>query len=382
MSAKSIARSNCSVSRVGLALLLTILLLFPDGLAAQACKSTPWTTSNSMLPAPIETLNAVVNNGYLYVVGGYTAGSGTFQNTVSYTKLSSTDGSLGVFNPTTAQLPIGLSRDLCGVVYKGNLYTVGGVEYSSSNPFGMTTTAVRHGKTSISTGDIVSWGTPPDALNEAVQLHGTVAMTIGTTGFMYVIGGSLGTDSSQSQTTSNITNHVWYARINSNGSVGTFNQTTDLPIKLYKTCPVVIGNTIYVAGGETNNPTHPAVGTVYYATPNSDGSISSWPQATSLPNNSTLASQAVAYVNTKGIVLMGGDSTGTGGDTTEVFKGVVTGIGNVTWSSTSLPMLTGPAPYLGNVSRNAGATFNHYAYSVAGLVRGHDSPAVNCLLVP
>jgi hypothetical protein len=382
MPAKFIDRFSTSRFARMMALFLTALLIFPDGIAvAQSCTTSNWNTSTHQLPNSIETLGAVVNSGFLYVVGGYTAGAtlatGTFRNTVDYVQLSTTNGSLmSNFALTSAQLPVPLARDLCSVAYKGYLYAVGGVESTSGTGFGTTTRAVRRGNIVLSganLGDVNGWVSQTTALQEAVQLHGVVAMTVGSTGYLYVIGGSLGTDIEQSQVTGHITDHVWYAPINSvDGSVGTFTQTASLPIKLYKTCPVVVNGTIYMSGGETNaNPS--AVNTVYYATPNiSDGSITSWSQsANSLPN--TLASQAVAYVNTKGIVLMGGDQSGSGMDRPTVYEGVVGIPGSITWNTlTSLP---------NNISRNAGATLNHYAYSVGGLEAGSDSKLVHCMQI-
>lgn len=162
-----------------------------------------------------------------------------------------------------------------------------------------------------------------------------------------------------------------------------FSQNTSLPIPLYKTCPVVIGNTIYMPCGETDQSHQviqgdPSVNIVYYATPNPDGSISSspgWQRATDLPHVD--AARGVANVNTKGIVLMDGDSCGTGCDWNTLYKGVVTSTSNIAWST--LPSLPGT---IGKTSRNAGATLNHYAYTVAGLYQGADSNAVRCLLLP
>lgn len=388
MPAKSMNRSSgSSVARTGIALLLTALLLFPNGVAvAQSCTNASWNTSSSTLPNPIETLNAVVNSGYLYVVGGYTAGAtlatGTFRNTVDYVQLNTTDGSLmSTFAPTSAQLPVPLARDLCGVAYKGYLYTVGGVESTSGTGYGTTTMAVRRGNINLSTGDVNGWISQTSALQEAVQLHGVVAMTVGTTGYLYVIGGSLGKDIETQNVTGNITDHVWYAPINSaDGSVGTFKATTALPAPLYKTCPVVIGNTIYVPGGETDQNHEiiqgdPSVNTVYYATPNTTGTIgaiNNWSNATNLLHID--AAQAVAYVNTKGIVLMGGDSTGKGGDWNTVYEGVVSGNpASITWNTlASLPC---------NISRNAGATLNHFAYSIGGLEKSSDSNLVHYMKI-
>lgn len=378
MPAKFIDRFSTSRFSRMTALLLTLLLSFPDGVAvAQSCTTGNWNTSTHKLPNPIETLGAVVNSGFLYVVGGYTQGTmlsnGTFRNTVDYVQLSTTDGSLiSDFALTTAQLPLPLARDLCAVAYKGYLYAVGGVESASGTGLGTTTKAVRRGNIVLSTGDVNGWVSQTSALQEAVQLNGVAVVTVGTTGYLYVIGGSTYPDISNAP--SAITNHVWYAPISSvDGSLGTFTRTTDLPIKLYKTCPTVVNGTIYMSGGETNaNPS--AVNTVYYATPNgTTGAIDSWAQSSaSLPN--TLASQAVAYVNTKGIVLMGGDQNGSGMDRPTVYEGVVSNPGSITWNTlTSLPD--------NGISRNAGATLNHYAYSVGGLENSSDSRNVHCMQI-
>lgn len=405
MPARFIDRFSTSTFARSIALLLTVLMTFPDGVAmAQSCGSGSWTTSSSTLPNPIETLGAVVNNGYLYVVGGYTQGAtlatGTFRNTVDYVPLSTTDGSLtSTFALTSAQLPVPLSRDLCGVAYKGFLYAVGGVESTSGTGYGTTTKAVRRGNIVLSganAGDVNGWTSQTTALNTAVQLHGVAAMTVGTTGYMYVIGGSTGADIQPGNVTGNITNLVQFAKINSDGSVQSFSPTTaPLPIPLYKTCPVVVNGTIYMLGGETDAsheivPGDPAVNTVYYATPVSSGpnagDITSWTKAPyTIPlftsSASGLAAQAVVYVNTKGIVFMGGDTTGNGGDTDVVLKGSsITGT-SITW--TYPPTLPATPPQnTGKTSRNAGATLNHYAYSIAGLYQGSDTNVVNCLLLP
>lgn len=380
MPASFIDRFSTSTFARSIALLLTVLMIFPDGVAvAQSCTSSSWTPfpTSSQLPTAIETLNAVVNNGYLYVLGGSTGTTG-FQSTVSYVQLSTTTGMpLTAFKSTTPLLSP-LSRDLCGLAYNGFLYTVGGVEASSSNPNGQTVGYVQYAPFHPATGTIGSWTRQTGLLPEVVQLHGAVVLN----GYMYVIGGSTYPD--VSSPASAITNAVYYAKINSDGSVNAFTATASLPVPLYKTCPVAVNGTIYMSGGESSSATPPSVNTVYYATPNADGSISSnpgWQTATNLLHID--APQAVAYVNTKGIVLMGGDFCGTGCDSATVYKGVVSGTNpaSITWSTlASLPAT--PPQNTGKTSRNAGATLNHYAYSVAGLYQGSDTNVVNCLLLP
>src|SRR5947199_7734515 len=134
MFAQSIVRSTFSAARISLALFLTAVLVFPDAALAQPCGSGAWTPFAFTLPNSIETLNAVVNNGYLYVVGGSTGITG-FKDTVSYVQLDTTTGlptTLFTAFHATTHLITPLSRDLCGVAYNGYLYTVGGVEFSST----------------------------------------------------------------------------------------------------------------------------------------------------------------------------------------------------------------------------------------------------------
>ncbi|HZS54535.1 MAG TPA: hypothetical protein VFA65_09045, partial [Bryobacteraceae bacterium] len=185
MPAKFIDRFSTSRFARGIALVLTVLMIFPDGVAmAQSCVSGNWTPfpSTSQLPTAIETLNAVVNNGYLYVVGGSTGTTG-FQSTVSYVQLSTTTGMpLTAFKSTTA-LPNPLSRDLCGVASNGFLYTVGGVEPSATDPNGQTVGYVQYAPFHPATGTIGSWTRQTGVLPEVVQLHGTVVLN----GYMYVI---------------------------------------------------------------------------------------------------------------------------------------------------------------------------------------------------
>lgn len=408
--------SSCrSIPRISVALLLTMLLVFPNGVAvAQTCSSTnTWATTSNLLTdstAPtngLETLSAVVNNGFLYAMGGCTFISNTsckFWNNVSYSALSKTDGSV-TSNPMkgTATLNTGLARNLCGVASGGYLYVVGGVAAPSGSTGAGTTSAdiERAQIKQDGTGSLKPWITQTNALTDdqgvkhPLQLQGTIALK----GYLYVIGGSAGAGIGAQ---GSLKSDVYFAPISStDGSIGVFKKTLSLPIPIYKTCPVVIGNTIYMLGGETDGAhsivtNKPAVPYIYFATQNSDGSgtltsstPNQWDQAPySIPPitlNGTiepgLASQALGYVNTNGVatgvLLMGGDASGSGGDTDVVLEGSGMTDTSIAWT---YPPSFSSNPALGVTSRNAGATFNHYVYSVGGLVKGKDSYKVNCLL--
>ena len=83
-------------------------------------------------------------------------------------------------------------------------------------------------------------------------------------GYIYELGGTTGTAGSGVQST------VYYARINANGTVGSWTSTTALPQALYKATSVVYNGYIYELGGNngTSNQT-----TVYFAPINGNGTL-------------------------------------------------------------------------------------------------------------
>jgi hypothetical protein len=416
--------STPAVARVSLTLLLTVLLAFPDGaaLAQTACNKTNWYTStsaNQNLPYNIETFAAVINvaqNGhpYLYAIGGndytYPSGPDDYQTTVAYFELGS-NGSVGNYVKQSLWnlngQPVGLARDLCGVVYTNNagttsyLYTVGGATEDSSGTFGLTNQIwFAQIKPNGSPG---TWTKADVSMPSALQLHGTAILN----GYLYVIGGT--TTPGDTGLSAGLTDKVVIFQINDGtgnlvktyGSSGyQYGPAIYSGDGIYKTCPVVDAakNTIYVAGGE-NKAGDPSVSTVVYATQdqNGTGMLSSWGTANDLGTTSSgggtatpLAAQAVVYNdydNYNAIILMGGDtgSSGSGAqdkDTSNVLQGVIadypTGI-NWTWSPTPLPSL----PLNGGViERNAGATYKNFIYSLGGEVTNNgtsDKAAIYCL---
>jgi hypothetical protein len=123
-----------------------------------------------------------------------------------------------------------------------------------------------------------------------------------------------------------------------------------------------------------------AVVQVAYAVQQSDGTLSGWTVNQDHPLPCPVAAQAIAYdAVSNSIVLMGGDATGMGGDSTVVYQGTLDSNFDVTgWSF--LPSLQGVT---GPISRNAGATWNGYVYTLGGLVGlNDDTNAVYYLKVP
>ncbi|MDE3090435.1 MAG: hypothetical protein KGJ80_13720, partial [Chloroflexota bacterium] len=108
--------------------------------------------------------------------------------------------------------------------------------------------------------------------------------------YLYVMGGSYALVP---------TSTVFYAPINPDGSVGTWNRTQSLPDIRSDFGTVVVSGTIYVigGGGAGDVPTN----SVYYAKPSGGGTISSWytataPLPTTLARHSAVADNGMIYI--------------------------------------------------------------------------------------
>jgi hypothetical protein len=137
-------------------------------------------------------------------------------------------------------------------------------------------------------GTIGSWNAAT-SLPEAVIYHAGVAAN----GFVYVLGGEQ-YDPADGIT---ITNIVYYARINSDGSLGSWQTANPLPNTLEFLSASVWNNRIYVIGGSDENGL--LYNTVYSATIQTDGSLSAWTTQAPLPvaiNTQAEAANGFLYV--------------------------------------------------------------------------------------
>jgi hypothetical protein len=241
-----------------------------------------WVTNTTALPSAIIGPSTVVNNGYIYVTGGTTSTVGVATSTVSYAPINST-GSIGAWATTTA-LPSGLVAH-SAVVNNGYIYAIGGINGSSN-----TTSTVFYAPIN-STGSIGAWATTT-ALPKAIYSHSAVV----NNGYVYVTGGATST------TGVKVTSTVLYAPFNSNGSIGAWATTTALPSATYSHSAVVNNGYIYVTGGATSTTTGGGTSTVSYAPINSTGSIGAWSRTTALPGAIYLHSAVVynGYIYTTG----------------------------------------------------------------------------------
>jgi hypothetical protein len=92
-------------------------------------------------------------------------------------------------------------------------------------------------------------------------------------GFVYCAGGLIKVDK---------TSQVWYATLNADGSLGNWQETTSLPYSVYEHQCFTANGFAYCAGGYSY---YRGTSQVWYATLNADGSLGNWQETTSLPNS-------------------------------------------------------------------------------------------------
>lgn len=198
--------------------------------SSSAADMSSWTAVNA-LPVATGEAAQVYSNGYIYVMGGVNS-SGALKKNIFYAKVNS-DGSLGSWNCQGQNSSAGAS-DYCGAISSGLVSSSTSLPAANASP--------------------------------AVTAYG---------GYLYLIGGYDGS----------YLNTVYSAKINSDGSVGSWNAQGTMPHGEYVAASAVYGNYVYVVGGK---PSSGRDGTPYlqFAKLSSGGKISTWTSYdTALPND-------------------------------------------------------------------------------------------------
>jgi len=134
--------------------------------------------------------------------------------------------------------------------------------------------------------DITGWSVYnnlPDTINKS--------QAIVTNGIVYILGGVVN---------GSYSSDVYSSTINPDGTLGVWSIDAPLPIELTQSQAVVINNKVYLIGGFTGNLYS---STVYFASINSDGTLGPWSTGPSLPEP---ISDAQVIVTTNTIYLVGG----------------------------------------------------------------------------
>lgn len=223
-----------------------------------------------------ERMAAVAHKGCLILVGGYGSNSNTYVNYAQSSPIND-DG-----NITTSWPNKGFSNsraDLAAVAYNGYLYVMGGYNGNTDTYYSDVQYVPINNDCTLGT-----WASTT-SFDTAGNARGGISAAVHN-GYMYVTGGKRGSTDFAT---------VRYAPINSNGTVGSWSSTTNLPTAVNRHRTLISGNRIYTLGGtqlalpNLNNgastgsrPTGAGYNNVYFATINSDGTIGSWQSTTSM----------------------------------------------------------------------------------------------------
>jgi N-acetylneuraminic acid mutarotase len=308
--------------------LIVLCLLFAGSMVAKVYAAPgavgPWTASGNVMPAVKGYPAYATYNNYVYVLGGYAGGP---QNNVYYAHLN-TDGSVGTW-AISGTLPVGVN-EAGAVAYNGYIYLLGG--YTNTHTSDVYMAPLN------SDGTVGSWAAATSTP------HQLISMGVATfNGYVYVTGGNDGTADLDT---------VYFAHLNSDGTVGSWTTANNLPAGLTSPSTVAYNNNLYVTGGiDTGNATD----LVRIAHINSDGSLGSWAVSSNHMPQITSIHSAVVYHGY--IFVIGGYD---GGPTNFVSSAAINSDGTIgSWSASPNSF---PQTFYGA----AGVQNNGFVYIIGG----------------
>ena len=198
-------------------------------------------TWNSTTALPTVRFNSpvVYANGYVYIVNGATA-IGTSLTQTIYAKVNA-NGTIGAWNTATAT-----ETNATGVegsaVYNNYIYSVGGI-----NSAGTVQTATTFTKLNQDGNITQAW-----LATAALPTARWESATIAANGYLYSVGGTTVSGGAP-------TAQVYYAKINADGSLGAWTTSANpLSAPRNQAQLAVVGNTMYVIGGNTTGAGAPS----------------------------------------------------------------------------------------------------------------------------
>lgn len=305
-----------------------------------------WTNDSGGDFTTARSLHAsVAHNGYLYVLGGTSDGS-TALNTIYYAPIDSSacvSAGAGCIGTWASAGTLHTATAGAGVaIYNGYMYIIGGSD--GTNAIATTQRAAINAN-----GTLGTWTTTGmTVLNTARAQPGVAAYN----GYIYTTGGANNLSLTTTYTSSE------YAPLNGDGSIGTW--TTDAGGDFTTTraghASVIYNGYVYVMGGANSSTYHTST---YVAPLGTDGSIGTWRSTTSLP---AVRAHMAAAVSNGYVYLTGGCSSGScTGYLSSVVYAPINADGSVgTWRDTSAVsgarMMHGSAVYEGFVFSTGGCT--------------------------
>jgi hypothetical protein len=208
--------------------------------------------------------------GYVYLLGGQTSPNNDTA-TVEFAKING-NGTLGNWGTTTS-LPLANTKPAVAA-YNGYLYAMGGENHNSGGFKSVQYAPIN------SDGTVGAWQTGPD-LNVAHPQAGSIVKD----GYLYVFGGGLH---------SYLTNTVERAKINPDGSLGSWAYDTSMPQNRGWMGAAVVDDKVYLAGGFTDSLGTTPLSSVIYSNLDTsldpNNTLSSWQSTQSLNHDYYFAS--------------------------------------------------------------------------------------------
>ncbi|MFA6006869.1 MAG: glycine-rich domain-containing protein [Candidatus Paceibacterota bacterium] len=288
-----------------------------------------WTTSSSLGTTRYQQ-TSVAANGYVYAIGGY---NGTRLSSVEYAKINS-NGTLGAWT-TTSSLTITRYQH-SSIAANGYVYAIGG-----NGTGGVQVNTVEYAKIN-SDGTLGAWKTTA-SLNITRYAHASVV----SNGYVYVMGGRTGISDTAT---------VEYAKINSDGTLGTWTTLTATPLNAARNihASVVVGGYIYTIGGITSGT---SISSVESAKINSDGTLAAWTTLTATPLNTARGALSAVVANGY-LYAMGGIG---GGNLSSIEYAKIYANGTLgAWTTLTATPFSGAREY------HTSLVVNGYVYAIAG----------------
>ncbi len=276
----------------------------------------------------------------------------TIQGGTNSTAVNITTGSGGYINLITSGN--GNINSIAGGVITNKVLTDSSTAFQVQNAAGNALVNVDSTNSHISllgnnSNTLTTW-TTTTAMSVGANTNRVRGGAVTANGYIYHIGGVDGTGTTIATTQ--------YAKLNADGTVGTWASTTSLPNALRQFQPVVANGYIYVIGGRDNSNT--TVATSYYAKINNDGTLGTWNTTTALSSGSSarFAHGSIAYNGY--MYVMGGYNSAISAQGSVYYNKInADGTLGTTWTATT-SFSTGLAGINGTV------TANGYAYVVGG----------------
>ncbi len=219
----------------------------------------------------------------------------------------------------------------------GYVYVIGG-----NDTGGTAQTTIYYSRLNTD-GSVGAWSTAAYSLPSAR----VGATAIAYNGYLYVLGGE--NSAGAEQTTS------YFARINADGTIGSWYTTTVLPAARRGGSVVTANGYMYYIGGQDSANT--AVDTVYYSQINSDGTLGAWTtNATALTGKRYMPQTVIA----NGYLYVTGGTDETGARRSTVYYGSLSSTGAIASWSTAANAMPGVR------AEGSAVTANGYIYTYGG----------------